>query len=75
MIDIEYRKGASNKVVDAPSRQLDTIEYATLFVLQWQHWDKLKEEPVKDTFTTTKDDIFDGRQQHTGFTVANGLLY
>lgn len=69
-------KGASNKVADALSRQPDMVECIALFVPQGKHWNKLKEELAKDTFiTTTQDDILEGRQQHAGFTVANGLLY
>lgn len=35
--NIDYRKGASNKVADALSRKLEIVEFTALFVPKWQH--------------------------------------
>lgn len=69
--DIQYRCGASNRLVDALS-----WDCSILTVPQWKYWDALWTELEEDEFLKKlRVDIDSGTQTHTGFIVEQGVLY
>lgn len=74
--EIQFRRGANNKVADTLSRISKHVEYAAMSIPQWQHWDTLQHELWEDNFLKKIcDDIESDPCTHMGFSVENGVLY